>query len=140
MQGSSSTDPNPSSGPIVSGTLSLIDYFEAVARDYQDSVKQALEDIAVEERDTLQKQASDSDTGWSQFADKIHVGYNFEEQLMEYSVPVSGSDLVKAQALEYGDETAAPQPLLRKHAIRSNADLSKRVMARTHAILFGRQK
>jgi hypothetical protein len=105
---------------------------ESVLSNYASAIKQAITEITQEEQDKAQETARGMDNGWSELADQIKVQYNHEDRELKYSVEGGG---LKAQSLEFGDESNAPTPVLRKHAAMSKDDFNKRVADRAYELL-----
>jgi hypothetical protein len=140
MLGSSTILNTPSSGPLLKGTLSVIEYAEMIVKDYKAAISQAIKDIADEEQEITRNMASSSDSDWSTLADKIKVQYNEEERMLRYSVDVSGEDINKVQNLEFGYKHIGPTPILRTAAARGKDNFGNRVANNTYGLLFGSDK
>jgi hypothetical protein len=140
MSGSSTIPNTPSSGPLLKGTFSVIEYAEMIVKDYKAAISQAIKDIADEEQEITRNMASSSDSDWSTLADKIKVQYNEEERMLRYSVDVSGEDINKVQNLEFGYKHIGPTPILRTAAARGKDNFGNRVVNSTYGLLFGSDK
>jgi hypothetical protein len=140
MLGSSTILNTPSSGPLLKGTLSVIEYAEMIVKDYKAAISQAIKDIADEEQEITRNMASSSDSDWSTLSDKIKVQYNEEERMLRYSVDVSGEDINKVQNLEFGYKHIGPTPILRTAAARGKDNFGNRVANNTYGLLFGSNK
>jgi hypothetical protein len=140
MLGSSTILNTPSSGPLLKGTLSVIEYAEMIVKDYKAAISQAIKDIADEEQEITRNMASSSDSDWSTLSDKIKVQYNEEERMLRYSVDVSGEDINKVQNLEFGYKHIGPTPILRTAAARGKDNFGNRVANNTYGLLFGSYK
>jgi predicted metalloprotease with PDZ domain len=140
MSGSSTIPNTPSSGPLLKGTFSVIEYAEMIVKDYKAAISQAIKDIADEEQEITRNMARSSDSDWSTLADKIKVQYNEEERMLRYSVDTSEEETTKVQNLEFGHEHTAPNPILRTAAARGKDTFGKRVVNNTYGLLFGSDK
>lgn len=138
MTGSSLTQPNISSTPLLKGTPEFIGYFESVIKDYHAAISTAIDYISEDEQDALRNEARHSDSEWSSLADKIKVQYSDDERMLKYSVETNDPDeTYKAQTLEFGSDTVAANPLLRSAAHRSKDTFRDRVTNKAHSLLGG---
>ena len=136
MQGSSSTQPSGSSGPLLKGTPAFIPYFEKVVAGYKEAVSTALDVVAEQEEQSLQESARGSDTGWEDFADKLRVSYSHEDRDLLYRVETENdTESYKAQTLEYGDRMVPANALLRSSAAKARGTFRKRVTDEAHRII-----
>lgn len=136
MQGSSSTQPNASPGPLLKGTPGFIGYFENIVENYHAAISDAIDRVVQEEQDSIQNAALQEDSGWSTFSDKLRVQYDNEERTLKYSVSAqSPEEAYKAQVLEFGDEASPASPLLRKTAARNKDSFDSRVLTHAYSTL-----
>lgn len=138
MKGSSTTQPDARSGPLLSGTPSIIGHFESVISNYRHSLDLAIEQVAQEEEDFIKQKARMSDSGWADLADQIKVQYARDSYGLDYSISTkNNTDAYKAQTLEFGDQMHPASPLLRTSAARSKETFDNRVSAKVNEILKG---
>lgn len=138
MTGSSSTQPNDSSAPLLKGMPEFVGYFQAVISNYHSALSAAIDQIAEDEQAMVRDKARQSDTGWASLADKIKVQYAPEERMLKYSVDTSDlEESNKVQTLEFGDEENAPSPLLRVAAHRGKETFGPRVNSKAYDLLAG---
>jgi hypothetical protein len=135
MTGSSSTQPNVSSAPLLKGTPSFIGYFDHMVSNFKEAVSQAIEQIAKEEQESIRQEASSSDTGWSDLSSQIMVQYSDEDKELKYSVATKNdTETYKVQTLEFGDQDNPATGLLRSRANRSRDGFQSRVVDLAHNI------
>lgn len=139
MTGSSSTQPNDSSAPLLSGMPSFVGYFQSVISDYHAALSHAIDQIAADEQAMVRDKARTSDTEWASLADKIKVQYSSDDRMLQYTVDAADEEeAYKAHTLEFGDDTSPASPLLRTSAHRSKDTFGPRVTDRAHELLGGR--
>lgn len=139
MTGSSSTQLNDSSAPLLSGMPSFVGYFQSVISDYHAALSRAIDQIAEDEQAMVRDKARTSDTGWASLADKIKVQYSSDERMLKYTVDTADeTEAYKAQTLEFGDNTNPASPLLRTAAHRSKESFGPRVTDKAYELLGGR--
>lgn len=140
MTGSSLTQPNISSAPLLKGTPEFIGYFEAVIHDYHAAISTAIDHIAEDEQVSLQNAARQSDSEWASLADKIKVEYSADERMLKYSVKtLNDEEAYAAQTLEFGSDKTPALPLLRSAAHRGKDTFRDRVTNKAHQLLGGAQ-
>jgi hypothetical protein len=136
MPGSSSVQPNVSSAPLLKGTPAFIGHFDHMINNFQQSVAQAIEQIAKEEQESIRQEASNSDAGWSDLSSQIMVQYSHEDKELKYSVATKNdTEAYKVQTLEFGDQTNPATGFLRSRANRSRDGFENRIYDLTHQIL-----
>ena len=138
MTGSSSTQPNASSGPLLSGMFAFVGHFEQVISNYHAALSTAIDHISTDEQAMVRDKARQSDTGWSSLADKINVQYSSEERMLKYSVATEDEkENNKALSLEFGDGDTPPYPLLRTAAHEGKDTFGPRVTDKAYELLSG---
>lgn len=136
MQGSSSTQPSGSSGPLLKGTPAFISYFDKVIAGYHEAVSTALDMVAEEEQTNLQESVKGSDTGWEDFTDKLRVQYSHEDRDLTYRVETENdTEAYKVQTLEYGDRLSPANSVLRSAAARARGTFRRRVTDKAHELI-----
>lgn len=136
MTGSSSTQPNDSSAPLLKGTPEFVGYLEHTVANFKKAVSQAIDQIAKEEQENIRKVASTSDSGWADLSSQITVQYSDEDKELKYSVATKNdTEAYKVQTLEFGDQDNPATGLLRSQANRSRPGFPDRVYSLTHQLL-----
>lgn len=96
--------------PMLSGTPSVVAYFDLLATEGSDLMRSALEHAAENELEELQGSAKNN-AEWAQIADDFTV--EVRKKHLVYKLRTANSALA-AKALEFGTPTNAPRPLIRK--------------------------
>jgi hypothetical protein len=140
MTGSSSTQPNDSSAPLLKGTPEVIGYFEDLVGNFKAAVSQAIDQIAKEEQESIRIEASQSDNGWAELSSQITVQYSSDDKELKYSVSTKNdTEAYKVQTLEFGDQQNPATGLLRSRANRSRPDFQNRVGELTYQIMAAKR-
>lgn len=135
MLGSSSTQSNVSSAPLLQGMPSFIGDLTLQVANYTAAVSQALEDIASEEEQKVQEMAQSHDSGWSSLSSSISVKYDHNARELKYSASSSEESEFNVSELEFGGFNSPAYPLLRVAAAEARDSFRSRVTDRTYDLL-----
>lgn len=135
MTGSSSTQPNVSSAPLLKGMPSFLHDISVHAANYKAAVSQALEDIASEEQDALRGKAQEQGGPWADLSEHLSVSYDHDARELKYSATAPADSQHNPSDLEFGNLETPPSPLLRRTAAENRDSFGSRVTSRTHQLL-----